>query len=224
MIEAVLFDFDGVLIDSERAIFLAVNTYLKSLGITGATRADVKYFTGAGEDFYFDSIRASWDLKEPREKIINTVLQNFMKELKGLSFFPGLIELIQFLKSHNIKLAVVTSASKDLTDRKIEQTKLDFTIFDLMVYGESVEENKPAPDIYMFAGNQLSVNMANCLVIEDARNGVIAGKNSGAKVMGYSSTLEEEELIAAGADLACSNYSDLLKMDDFLSMIALPTF
>ena len=209
MIKAVLFDFDGVLVDSEKAIFLGIKDYLESLGITHVIQEDVKMFTGAGEDFYFDSIRSKWNLKDSREKIVEIALNNFMTHLKGQTFFPGLIEIVTYLKSHNIKIAIVTSASKTLTERKMKTLKLDFSIFDLIVYGESVSNNKPSPDIYMFAGKQLGVEMKDCLVVEDALNGVKAGKNSGALVMGYCSSIDGKELIASGADFICKSYQDI---------------
>ena len=187
MIKAVLFDFDGVLIDSEKAIFLAMNNYLESQNITGVTQENVKAFTGAGEDYYFDSIIKKYDLRESRDNIVEIVLNNFMTQLEGFDFFPGLIELITFflvLKNHDIKVAVVTSASRSLTLRKIKKLGLDFSMFDLIVNGESVKNNKPAPhDIYKHAGKLLHTDMSNCLVVEDAINGVKAGKNrSGAIV------------------------------------------
>jgi HAD superfamily hydrolase (TIGR01509 family) len=215
LLKAVLFDFDGVLIDSEKAVFLAVKDFLESQGISGVTQEDLKTFTGAGEDFYFDSIIQRWNLNESKEKIVKIILENFIKKLAELDFFPGVIQFCKVLKSNGVKLAIVTSASKSLTDKKINKMGLDISLFDLLVYGENVKNNKPAPDIYLHAGKLLNIDMADCLIIEDAINGVIAGKKSGAKVMGFCSSVAESELIASGADFVCSAYQNIEKMQEF---------
>ncbi len=179
-IQAVIFDMDGVIFDSER-------TWKKA-----DVSADVKFSTGFDETVrsrccgrdeksvraYLRSIAPDLDVDAYRDYIINYVKQEEARV--GAPIKTGFIELVGKLKSRGILLGLATSSRRERARQLFEKAGLDRTdIFDTEVYGEDVSVSKPDPEIFLLASRRLGVKPAHTVVIEDSPNGIAAAFSGG---------------------------------------------
>lgn len=116
-------------------------------------------------------------------------------------------QLLTRLKNKNLKLAVASSASPKRIETLLSLCKIQH-FFEVIVGGDHVEKSKPAPDIYLKASDLLGISPKNCIVIEDAKNGVMAGKNAGMKVVGFKGFLHNKQDLSC-ADIIIKNFSEL---------------
>jgi hypoxanthine-DNA glycosylase len=177
-VEAVVFDMDGLMFDSERIVKYAWNVAGNVLGYgdigenivhtLGLNRADrEKYFKHLyGQDFPFERF----------QKLTKEAYDGYVEE-HGMMEKPGLYELVAFLKKHGIKMAVATSASREHAERVLKKKHL----FDLdaFVCGDMVSRSKPDPEIYETACRRLSVSPGKAVALEDAPNGIRAAYYAG---------------------------------------------
>ncbi|HEX7042037.1 MAG TPA: HAD family phosphatase, partial [Patescibacteria group bacterium] len=131
--------------------------------------------------------------------------------LKNLTLMPGASELINYLFLHNIPMAIATSGhTKEKTKVIINLLglKKSFTIF---VSGDDFEKAKPAPDMYLVAAKMLHIDPTDCLVFEDAPNGVVSGKAAGMTVYAVNKDkLLQEKLKNSGADKVFSSLKEVV--------------
>ncbi len=185
MIKAVIFDMDGVLIDSQPIHYEADRLTLSKLGVTVAHK-DLEKYTGTSnpnrfakfkEDFKI--IQSISDITKIQEDIIFELISK--QELTAIS---GIIELLEDLKINNIKMAVASSSSYRFINTILD--KLDITkYFTEIVSGEDMKNSKPSPDIFLKTAEKLNVANEECVVIEDSENGVLAAISAGMKCIGY---------------------------------------
>ena len=179
---AVLFDFDGVLVDTEWAIYdawhrtfrdnghdLPLEIYTRCIGSdfeTWSPKTHLEELTGKSFDWH--------DLDERRQQEIH-------RDLTHAGPMPGVIEILDLLEQRGIRKAVVSSSSHHWVDGWL--AKLGLTDrFDGIVCRGDAPRIKPAPDLYIEAAKRLQYDPADCLVIEDSLNGVKAGKAAGCPV------------------------------------------
>ncbi len=193
-IKAVIFDCDGVLVDSEIYSCMALRET-----IIEETGEDI------GED-YDDVIGMSIKdtLTHFREKgVLRKDIQNleefhqkkakryFVLAEAKLTTFPHLLELLNFLKKEGVKLAICSSGSIEKINFSLESVKISkFFNQSQITSGTEVEVGKPHPDIYKLAVQRLGVRADTCLVIEDSFPGVQSALNAGTKVIGFPSTFK----------------------------------
>ncbi len=213
MIKGVLFDMDGVLVDSEAFICKAAVQMFKELGI-GVRENDFLPFVGAGEDRYIGGVaekyNVSLDLKTAKKrtyKIYDEIIQGNMEIL------PGVQEFIKKCRDRNLKIALATSADETKMKANLNATELTLSLFDAAVSGLDVERKKPYPDIYLKAARLIGISPENCLVVEDAVNGVAAAKAAGARCLAITSSFTKEQL--HNADWFAENLAHV--PDDVLS-------
>ena len=121
--------------------------------------------------------------------------------IKGrLQPLSGVREFIAAGRFRGLKLAVATSADRIKLDGNLTEIGVPRSAFDALVNGSDVPRKKPFPDIFLRAAAGLALPAENCLVVEDAINGVQAGKAAGARVLGLTTSFTAADLIAAGAD------------------------
>ncbi len=181
-ISAVLFDFDGVLVDTEWAIYqawlrtfqthghdLPLETYTHCIGSDFATwspKTHLEDLTGLAFD---------WHDLDPRRQ------QEIVAELDGEGAMPGAAALLEQLTTAGNRRAVVSSSSHDWVDGWLAKTALAGH-FETVVCRGDAERIKPAPDLFLEAARRLALDPAACLVIEDSLNGVKAAKAAGMPV------------------------------------------
>jgi beta-phosphoglucomutase len=184
------------LVDSERLIAQASILLFKELGVTVKTE-DFKPFIGVGEQKFLEgmaqihNIALPSDAKSHLYRIYNEIIKN------NLHPIPGAVTFINNCKKRRLKLAVATSADWNKVDANFAAAGLIKSTFDAIVTGEHVIHKKPAPDIFLYAAKQLGLNPSECLVLEDAINGIIAANAAGCKNIGIAGTFSKEELFMA---------------------------
>ncbi len=210
--EAVLFDRDGVLVDSE--IFIAeaaIKMFAEHPGIRGR-QEDFLPFVGAGENRYLGGVAALYGIDQNIERDKAKTYEIYGEIIRGrLKELPGAKQFVETCRNSGIAVALATSADEVKMIYSLREISLPVDSFDVRVNGLEVEHKKPSPDIYLEAARRLGVDPARCLVAEDAVNGVQSGKAAGARVLGITSSFSEEELREAGADYVAADLAEALK-------------
>lgn len=185
MLEAIIFDMDGVIIDSEPFFLKAENDLLKRYGHDVPLEFHYQ-FQGTTHDYMWQAMKDEYKLEQTVPNLVEeaNVLREQLIEEEGLKAIPGVLNLIKKLSQTDIPLAVASSSPMKDIEKTIKTFDLE-NIFTYLVSGESVDESKPAPDIFLDAADHLNVKPENCVVIEDSKNGVLAGRNAGMKVIGF---------------------------------------
>lgn len=183
-IKAVLFDMDGLMVDTES---LATEAFIHSakkqgydmtkeetLLVLGFTTKSIYEFW---ENYFKNSDVSGKQLVDDHYKYIENILFT-----TGPRKMPYIEELLKYLKESNYKVAVASSSNMDHIINNMEKTGLKKYI-DEFASGAEVENGKPAPDVFLLAAERLGVKPEECLVLEDSKAGVIAGSSAGAKVI-----------------------------------------
>jgi beta-phosphoglucomutase len=196
--KAVLFDMDGVLLDSEEYICRAGIEMFREKGFTVAP-SDFLEYTGMGENRYLGGVAEKNNIPFQLEKDKARTYEIYGKLVKGkLVPFRGVKEFIGRCLDMGLKIAVASSADPVKISINLAEIGIPEKTFHAIVSGLDIEHKKPAPDIFLKAAEKLGVSAADCLVIEDAVSGVAAGKAAGARVLALTTSFSAEEL--SGAD------------------------
>jgi beta-phosphoglucomutase len=210
MIRAILFDMDGVLLDSEVFICQAAIAYLAECGIT-AEPEDFIPFVGAGENRYIGEVARRHGLEiEDIDRAKERTYALYAELVRGkLTPLPGVRDFITEARRMGMKTAVATSADYTKLAVNLQEIGMDHGEFDVLVNGLDVERRKPFPDIYLLAAQSLSVPPHECIVFEDAPNGVQAAKAAGCACAAVTTSFPEKVLYAAGADRVFSDFTQI---------------
>lgn len=175
MIEAVIFDLDGLLIDSEVISHKIYVEILKEYGIDFSKEEYAKNYSGKTEVVNVTNLIKTYNLPFSIEEGLSKVrsIENILID-KGVKLKKGAKNLLVYLQKNNFKIAVASSSVKKRALTILMQHNiLDF--FDALVFGHEVEKGKPSPDIFLKACDKLSSKPENCLVLEDSEAGIQAG-------------------------------------------------
>src|SRR4051794_9936315 len=176
-LSGIIFDMDGVLCDSEPFIAAAaMEMFLQTYG-QAVVRGDFAPFVGAGEDRFIGGVAEKYavTLTMPRDKLRTYAI--YLDLIQGqLQPLPGAVDFIHASRRRGLKLAVATSADRIKLEGNLKQIGVPPDTFDAVVTGDDVERKKPDPQIFLLAADRLKLPPEQCLVIEDATNGVRAGK------------------------------------------------
>ena len=191
--KAILFDMDGVLIESEWLMRDAGIQALADYGVQ-AQHEDFMEFTGMGEDRFVGGVAEKHGLtyvKAMKELAYDYYGQRVMEE----SHVPaGVQEMLHMLHSRGLKLAVCSAADLRKVKYNIKAIGVDESLFTALVTGSDVERKKPFPDIYLKGAAAVGEEPADCLVIEDAVSGIKAGQAAGMDTVGIPTTFSKDEL------------------------------
>lgn len=184
--QAVIFDKDGVIADSEYCNVMAKHIQLKQAGIT----VDWHYhdqFLGTTHEYMWTTMKEEFDLPEEIDYYIKqwAEVRKELIEKEGIRAMPGIIDLIKRIKSQGIPIAVASSSNVADIEADLQALGID-SIFDAVVSGEHCQKGKPDPEIFLKAANALGVEAQNCIVIEDSTSGVGAAKAAGMKCIGFA--------------------------------------
>lgn len=197
MLKGVLFDMDGVLVDSEDYIFEAAKLMFAEHGVN-VIREDSLPFVGAGENRYLSGMGEQHGFIVDIERDKARTYEIYGQICKGkLQPLPGTIEFIERCRSKGLKMAVASSADKIKIMINLHEIGLPANTFDAIVNGQDVERKKPFPDIYIMAAEMLGLQPRECLVVEDAVNGIQAGKAAGAKCIALTTSFSSDQLSEA---------------------------
>jgi len=194
---AVIFDMDGALTDSEPLINEAAIAMFKEKGLTVQTE-DFIPFVGAGEERYVGGVAEKYnfplDPVEGKQRTYEIYIDLVPNKLKA---FPGVLELVKACRGAGLRVAVASSADGNKVRVNLQNIGLPNESWDAVIGGELVEHKKPAPDIFLLAAKKLGIDPAECVVVEDAVNGIQAAKAAGMRSVGVAHTLPAKDLQAA---------------------------
>jgi HAD superfamily hydrolase (TIGR01509 family) len=177
-LDAVIFDMDGVLVDSEPVHVEATRSVLADHGVAYRTDRDENFY-GCTDRELFRALRARYRLAatedDMAEQWIARVVGLLARPLAPMAGVPG---VLQQLRAAGLRLALASSSAPAIIAATLAGLGLSDT-FDLFVSGHAVGRGKPAPDIFVEAVRRLGVGAEACLVIEDSSNGVVAAAEAG---------------------------------------------
>ena len=212
-IKAVLFDMDGLMVDTESLSTEAFINSAKAQGynmtkeetlkVLGFTKANIyqfwiDYFQGTN----VDGKKLVDDHYEYIENVLYTV---------GPEKMPFVEELLKYLKENNYKIAVASSSDTADIKNNLEKTKLEKYIDDI-ASGAEVENGKPAPDVFLLAAERLGVDPKDCLILEDSKAGIKAGKASGAMVFMVPDMFTVDKECEDTADRILTNLGEVIEI------------
>ena len=183
-IEAVIFDMDGVLIDARDWHYDALNESLGIFGLNISRHDHLNMYNGLSTKKKLSILSESLGLPTELHEVIEAVKQDRTLRIAAQKCFPQVAHqvLLTRLKSHGIKLGLVTNSIRKTTEFMMEYAGLlDF--MDVIITNEDVSEGKPNPEGYVKAMQFLGVNSSKTIVVEDGEYGIIAATASGAKVV-----------------------------------------
>lgn len=212
-IKAVLFDMDGLMVDTESLSTEAFINSAKAQGynmtkeetlkVLGFTKANIyqfwiDYFQGTN----VDGKKLVDDHYEYIENVLYTV---------GPEKMPYVEELLKYLRENNYKIAVASSSDTADIKNNLEKTKLEKYI-DEIASGAEVENGKPAPDVFLLAAKRLGVDSKDCLILEDSKAGIKAGKASGAMVFMVPDMFTVDKECEDTADRILTNLGEVIEI------------
>jgi len=178
--EAVIFDMDGVLIDSE-PIHVGIEKQLfDKLGIDVSETVHRSYM-GASNEFMYSDLRSRFKLSESVSELIESdelFRSDYFHRLDTIPANDGLISLLGQIKTAGLKLAVATSSSPEIADLLLNKCGIA-SFFDAIVTTSEAGKSKPSPDVYLLAAQRIGVSPEDCIVFEDSPNGLSAAKSAG---------------------------------------------
>ena len=193
----VIFDMDGVLVDSEPFICKAAMMMFAERGLQ-VKAEDFLPFVGAGENRYVGGVAEKYGFKAEINDIKRRTYEIYLEIIKGqLEPLPGVHSFIETCRKAGKKLALATSADNIKAEGNLREIKLPITTFDAAVTGLDVVNKKPHPEIFLTAARKLGLDPRDCLVVEDAVNGVQAAKAAGARCLALTTSFTREQLAAA---------------------------
>ncbi|ERM92035.1 phosphatase [Caldanaerobacter subterraneus subsp. yonseiensis KB-1] len=185
MIKAVIFDMDGVMIDSEPVHLRLERELFRELGVE-ITEEEHMTFVGSSSYYMWEKIKERFNLKESVEELVRRDRKRYLDHVLSTGEIipvPGIQELVKKLFEREYKLAVASSSPIDVIELVVQKLNLK-NFFDMLVSGDYVKRSKPYPDIFLYTAEKLRVKPEECVVIEDSYNGVHAAKSAGMKVIG----------------------------------------
>ncbi|MDP6501247.1 MAG: HAD family phosphatase [Dehalococcoidales bacterium] len=195
--KAIIFDMDGLLIDSERialSMFVQacrecdfepdIEVYYRCIGTTPPQTKEI-FRDGYGPDFPFEAISELWD-KKYQEETLN----------KSVPLKEGALQLLKYLDGEGVKKAVATSTHQERARRKLANAKI-LHFFDFILSGDQILQGKPNPEIYLATCQRLGEEPAECLALEDSDNGVTAAFEAGLTVIQVPDLVEPSVRVQA---------------------------
>ena len=207
--KGILFDLDGVLIDSE-------GTYTKFWeAVDSHYPTGVPNFAQVIKGSNLHNILHTYFHTEEMRQQVSQMLDLFQHDMR-YDYFPGTIELLKELNGSGIACCIVTSSDRNKMQALYSQ-KPDFkSYFNAIVTGEMVREPKPHPECFLLGAKLLGIDIKDCVVVEDSINGLKAGMASGARVIGIPTTCRRDA-IEPHCHLVADSL-DMLKAKTFLEL------
>ena len=209
---------DGVLCDSEEFICEAACRLFVERYATQVQPDDFIPFVGTGENRYLGGVAEKHGLTLDIEADKARTYEIYLELIQGrLRRLPGAKWFINKCRDHDLKLAVATSADRVKMDGNLIEIGLPPAFFDVCVTGNDVVRKKPFPDIFLAAINRLELLPAQCLVIEDAPNGIQAALAAGSLCLGLTTSFSAQTLRESGAHWTAPNLANV--PDEILKMM-----
>lgn len=210
MVSGIIFDMDGVLIDSERqsnegwlwaAGQLGVDMPLWLIDSFKGAPAELccKFF-----DDYYKGVIDYWEAKELRTQHVYKI-----RETEGIPVKKGVKDIFEYIRNNGLKCAVATSTRRESAEKTLHEIGV-WDYLDAVVYGDEVERGKPEPDIFLRAAKAIGVNPSEAVVVEDSINGIKAGYAAGMRVVHIPDTIAIDDDIRKLTYMVCADLNGLI--------------
>jgi len=213
-LQTILFDFDGVVIDSEPLHAKAKKIVLDRFNISYSQTIFDDY-KGKTDKVFFDYVSSTLDKKRQNTDLYQNAKKLIFEEIiDELKLIDGFLLFLEEVKERGLRTALVSSTSLyslALVDKKYKISGM----FDLVITEVDTEFHKPYPDPYLKALEKLPASTECSIVIEDSPNGIISTKKAGLFVYALTSSFQRNVLLEAGADEVVENYEELAQKLNF---------
>lgn len=211
-VRAILFDMDGVLIDSEALMARAGILALREFGIE-AVSEDFLPFVGRGEDKYIGGVAEKHGVRYDTA-MKDRAYDYYGQMVAAEATVPAdTLPTLKALHARGIKMAVCSSADRVKVRYNLRAIGADESLFSAIVTGSDVERKKPEPDIYLKGAELLGEKPEDCLVVEDAPSGIQAAHAGGIRAAGIASSFSAQELTRqASPEYLIDTLSQLLEL------------
>lgn len=208
--DAIIFDMDGTVLQSEGLFTKAELMLLEDYGIR-ASSSDLDEFRGVSPNQFYNDLKKRFNIIEDsfvlRKKLIEYIYKIFKKELKYMHGFKDFYN--QHINENNLKTALVTNTSSEIVNRVNDYVKIN-VYFKTIITSSDVIKHKPDPEPYVVAMNRLMVTSNRTLIIEDSTVGIVSALKSGADVIAIRSTLPKQDIQSISPDiLSFSGYRSI---------------
>lgn len=210
MVSGIIFDMDGVLIDSERQ---SNEGWLWAAGQLGVDMPMwlIDSFKGAPAelcckffDDYYKGVIDYWEAKELRTQHVYKI-----RETEGIPVKKGVKDIFEYIRNNGLKCAVATSTRRESAEKTLHEIGV-WDYLDAVVYGDEVEHGKPEPDIFLRAARAIGVNPSEAVVVEDSINGIKAGYAADMRVVHIPDTIAIDDDIRKLTYMVCDDLNGLI--------------
>ena len=210
MVSGIIFDMDGVLIDSERQ---SNEGWLWAAGQLGVDMPMwlIDSFKGAPAelccksfDDYYKGVIDYWEAKELRTQHVYKI-----RETEGIPVKKGVKDIFEYIRNNGLKSAVATSTRRESAEKTLHEIGV-WDYLDAVVYGDEVEHGKPEPDIFIRAAKAIGVNPSEAVVVEDSINGIKAGYAADMRVVHIPDTIAIDDDIRKLTYMVCADLNGLI--------------
>lgn len=216
--DAVIFDCDGVLVDSEVLAIRGERGALEQFGLVYSPEDYVRSFVGLHDRAFFAALRADYRAAHGRdapEDFEDLVLEGRRRERHLLQPVAGADAALRAARARFDRIGVASSSRAHFLQSKLERTALYDLAAPHVYSADLVAEGKPAPDIFLYTADRLGVAPGRCLVLEDSENGVRAGVAAGMTVWGFLGgghifAGHDARLLAAGAAETLADFAAVM--------------
>ncbi len=213
-IEAVVFDMDGVIFDSERIYRLMEHREAAKYGLPDElveTFCDrIAGGTKEGNRRHFDEVFHSGIDYFVFRQGVNAGVDAYGRD-PGFDVKPGIRELLEYLSGHGIRIGLATSTAQERAEYQLKKHGL-YDYFEDIIYGNMVEHGKPAPDIYQMACKRLGTAPENTMGVEDSINGVLSCSGAGLFTVMVIDLIQPNEEVKEKADRIFQNAGEIISM------------
>lgn len=210
MVSGIIFDMDGVLIDSERQ---SNEGWLWAAGQLGVDMPMwlIDSFKGAPAelcckffDDYYKGVIDYWEAKELRTQHVYKI-----RETEDIPVKKGVKDIFEYIRNNGLKCAVATSTRRESAEKTLHEIGV-WDYLDAVVYGDEVEHGKPEPDIFLRAAKAIGVNPSEAVVVEDSINGIKAGYAADMRVVHIPDTIAIDDDIRKLTYMVCADLNGLI--------------
>ena len=221
MVSGIIFDMDGILIDSERQ---SNEGWLWAAGQLGVDMPMwlIDSFKGAPAelcckffDDYYKGVIDYWEAKELRTQHVYKI-----RETEGIPVKKGVKDIFEYIRNNGLKCAVATSTRRESAEKTLHEIGV-WDYLDAVVYGDEVERGKPEPDIFLRAAKAIGVNPSEAVVVEDSINGIKAGYAAGMRVVHIPDTIAIDDDIRKLTYMVCDDLNGLIDVVESINIASI---